>query len=183
MKIEINESLDKNFYKEFVNIADNYISVKKNPNKKVISNIKKITNLLMVELFLSIIFIFDYINTKSTFSIVMLTIVILSIFIWFMYITLVNKRLKSLIKECSRKSIIEIEEKTVKLIREGMDTLDIEWDKIKFILISKYTICLVPKKINTLMIALPISKKKEFLKGIQNYKKEGLIIDNEKLYM
>lgn len=183
MKIEINEKLDKNFFKEFVNIADNYRNIKKNPNKKVIFNIKKLTNLLIVELFLSIIYIYDYINTQSTFSVVMLVIVVFSIFIWFIYIILVNKRIKDLMKNDVQKSLVEIEETSIKLIREGMNDVEVDWESIDFILINKYTICLVPKKINTLMIALPISKKKEILKEVKDCKKEYLIIDNEKLYL
>ena len=89
---------------------------------------------------------------------------------------------KDFMKNDSEKSVIEFKEKSIKLIREGMNTVEIEWELIEFILVSKYTICLIPKNINTLMIALPVSKKIDFLTFVKNYKKEVLIIDNEKLY-
>ena len=181
MKIEFNELLDKEFYKELLCVSENYKKIKKNPNKKIIPNTKILITLLILDLILAFFFITDYIQTKDSFDVIMLGIIICTVFYILTYLFIFNKRVKELLNN-SYKSILEINESSVKLIQEGVQTVELDWNLIEFILISKHTICFVPKRVNNLMICIPIDKKETIIEGIKKYNQEKLIVDNEILY-
>ena len=93
------------------------------------------------------------------------------------YYLLINRRISSFKNLDSAKKLI-VENDFVEM-HVGNEKTRLEMSEIQNILINKYSICLLPKNINSKMIAVDVKYKDSILKAIDN---KSLIIDNSSLY-
>jgi len=93
------------------------------------------------------------------------------------YYSAIKKSIKAYLQN-DLKQVINITDKGIEL-KQDKNSVKINWKSIAYIVINKYSICVLPKKETDIMIALSTDYKKEFLKGIKKYKKEGLVVDNK----
>ena len=56
------------------------------------------------------------------------------------------------------------------------------WEVIEYIIINKYSICVLPKNFSAILIGIEISAKDEVYKALKKYKKLNLLVDNSDKY-
>lgn len=181
MKIEINEKPNKNFYDEFLSVSIKYRKILKNPNIKIKKITRELIKLIIMALLTLIFLIVSYVYFKDTLFMFLTGIIFLLLIYTVMYYIAINKRIK-LFENDKSKSVINIDLDGIELIKENSQDVKLNWEQIKFILINKETICLIPKNPSFIMIALNTEYKDEFLEGVYKYNKENLIVDNTNLY-
>lgn len=180
MKIEINEKPDRKFYDELLYVTSYYKKIKKKPNKKITTITKELMKDIGIILLLLLIELFFYFEYQDNIFLFMIGFIGLILIFFILYLIAVQKRIKDFLKD-NTKTIISINESGVELVKENIQHIQVDWNSIDFILINKYSICLLPKNITNIIIALDTKNKKEFLEGIKKYDKDDLIVDNTEL--
>ena len=178
MKIEIKGNQNSKFYDEFLFVAGNYKKIKEKPNKKarlLTSDTERIYTFIIVFFVLFILAYFKYKDVLYLF--VISALFLLSIFV-IGYYNAIKKRIK-LYLNTETSQTLNITEKGLELKQKNQD-IKINWSSVECIVINKYSICVLPKKPTELLLSLSTDYKKDFIKGLEKYKKEKLIIDNTK---
>ena len=177
MKIEINKKQKKEFYDEFLYVTGNYKKIKDNPHKKVRLLTKetlRIYSFIIVSFALFVVAYLRYHDKLYLFIIAMLFL--LSIFV-IGYYTAIKKSIKLYLQN-DLKQVINITDKGIEL-KQDTNSIKISWKSVAYIVINKYSICVLPKKEKDIMLAISTDYEKEFLKGIKKYKKEDLVVNNK----
>lgn len=179
IKIQIDSKEDrKKFYDEFFYIRGRYHSIIKKPSQKVEGLTKSIKRSILITIIVFVITLFGFWVGVSYYLSILCFI---SLFITLACLYFANKSLKTSIEEKSG-STINIDEHGIELVKKDNFTAKIEWPMIDKIIINHYSICVFPKQVTSLMIAVTSQYKKEFLEAMKQYQKEHLIIDNSHLY-
>lgn len=181
MKIEVNKPGKKEYYDEFLYIASFYKKIKKNTNKKIqrlTVYLKKYICYLLLSFILFGLFYYLTKNLIYIFSIGMLFLILIYLII---YLRNTNKMLNSLMNSNGTK-FIEIDETGVEY-KDSEKNVKINWKNIDFILLTKYSICFIPKEEMGIFISVSKDYKDKIFEGIKKYRKEKLIIDNENLHI
>ncbi len=93
------------------------------------------------------------------------------------YYLLINRRINSFKSVDSAKKLV-VENEFVEM-HVGSERTRLEMSEIQHILINNYSICFLPKNVNSKMIAVDVKYKDSILKSIDN---KSLIVDNSSLY-
>ena len=182
MKIEINHCNNKKkFIDEITYISTKYDKLKIYPHQKIglyTNNLLKIIiTYILVPIFLLLL---NHVYTDDFIKIATYSLTGFCIFIN-IYVIKIYVKIKSKIKkELNEKvdSIITIDEKKIILKNNNSKiTAELEWENIKYILYSKYSITFIPVDNKYVLIGIPIEYKDELLKAINKYNIEKTIYD------
>lgn len=172
MIIKSCEANNNKFHEEILYIASNYYIFKKRPNTKPRSLITVFKVYITLSLLLLILFLF--IPDFEEVSAVFFTLLIISIYLYFE----TKYRLKEKLKYGD--STIDIDEEGIKHIASDKTTIKMTWDAIEYILINKYSICVLPKNFSSILIGIEKQSQEKVIKALKKYQKLDLIIDNSK---
>ena len=176
MKIEVKESGKKEYYDEFLYVVNNYKRFKKNPHKKAYEFSKC---LFLYEIFLIIsilLFTLFYIQDKNL--IFMFIIGMLSLIFVFvlLFLSTTKKQIKTLLNIHVGK-IIDINNNYIGF-KDNQNDIKIKWEDIEVIIINKYSICFIPKKLSSSIISISTDYKNEVIRGLDQINKNLLLVDN-----
>ena len=174
MTIKNKEKENKKYYEEIMYISSNYYIFKKNPKTTVHSLIPLyiIYSILFFIFFLSFLFIPKMIVLSG----ISLTVCIIYIYL----LAESNYKLKEYMKHNNSNLIID--ETGIENKEEKQVTCKLYWEAIEYIIINKYSICILPKNFAHFAIFIEINSKKEVLKALKKYNKLSLLIDNSNKY-
>lgn len=168
------EKNNKKYYEEFMYISSNYYIFKKRPKTKVHSLI----NVYVFDIvFLFIMFlILLFIPSISYVSIVPFTM-------FFIYVYLLVEA-KYRLRECLKYKdfLIKIDEEGIESISDDKMAVKLPWKAIEYVIINKYSICILPKNFSAILIGIEIRSKDDVFKALKKYKKLDLLVDNSNRY-
>ena len=174
MTIQNKEKGNRKYYEEIMYISSNYYIFKKRPQTKTHSLLKVFALYNLLFLILLIIFLF----------IPNMTILSGICFVFFLVYTYLlvetNYKLKEYMKH--NDSSIIIDETGIESKEENISSSKLYWEAIEYIIINKYSICVLPKNFAHFAIFTEISSKEEVLKALEKYNKTNLLIDNSNKY-
>ena len=105
------------------------------------------------------------------------------LFIIFFYLVIILIIIKRHTKITLNESVyIKIDEDGIEDIYENKISTKLYWDYIDYIIINKYSICVIPKSSYSILIGIEISSKDEVIECLKKYKKIDLLIDNTEIY-
>lgn len=61
-------------------------------------------------------------------------------------------------------------------------TVKLPWKSIEYIIINKYSICVLPKNFSAILIGIEIGSKDDVYQSLKKYKKLDLLVDNSSRY-
>ena len=179
MKLEINKAGSSEFYDEFLYVYSNYRKYKKNPYKKA----HLLTKYLIYYDLLVLIFIImlSYLSTleQDIFCMLLIGMLVLIFLFTTFYLIIIKKRINEMIKNHSQ-TIITFSEEQVSF-QDDSKELKIKWQDIEWIIVNNYSICMIPKAFNGVLLSISIDYQEEVLKSINKYKKNNLLINNHHL--
>ena len=79
-------------------------------------------------------------------------------------------------------SIITIDETGIENKEENQTSSKLYWDAIEYIIINKYSICVLPKNFAHFAIYIEIHAKNNVYKTLKKFNKLNLLIDNSDKY-
>ena len=168
------EKDNKKYYEEFMYIASSYYIFKKRPKTKVRSLINIYRFYIIIFFILSIVFIFiprlDYLSP-----------IFFTLFCFGIYLFVESKyRLREYLK--GEDSLIQIDEAGIANICADKMTVKLPWKSIEYIIINKYSICVLPKNFSAILIGIEIGSKDDVYQALKKYKKLNLLVDNSSRY-
>lgn len=174
MTFNSNEKGNKKYYEEIMYISSNYYIFKKRPKTKVHSliNVYRLDIILLFIMFIVLLFI-PSISYLSAIPFTML-------FIYAYLLVEAKYRLREYLK--SSDSIIKIAEDGIENVCDNKLSIKLPWEAIEYIIINKYSICVLPKNFSSVFIFAEINTKAEIYKSLKKYKKLDLLIDNSNQY-
>ena len=170
MTFNSNEEGNKKYYEEIMYISSNYYIFKKRPKTKTHSLVKVF--LLYIILFL-LIFIFC-LFIPNLYILSVIAFIILVIYIYLLVET--KYKLREFMKH--NNSIITIDETGIENKEENEISSKLYWDAIEYIIINKYSICILPKNFAHFAIYIEINAKNNVYKALKKFNKLDLLIDN-----
>ncbi|HIS87336.1 MAG TPA: hypothetical protein IAB49_04310 [Candidatus Caccenecus avistercoris] len=170
MTFNSNEKGNKKYYEEIMYISSNYYIFKKRPKTKTHSLVKVF--LLYIILFL-LIFIFC-LFIPNLYILSVIAFIILVIYIYLLVET--KYKLREFMKH--NNSIITIDETGIENKEENEISSKLYWDAIEYIIINKYSICILPKNFAHFAIYIEINAKNNVYKALKKFNKLDLLIDN-----
>lgn len=174
MTFKNHEKENKKYYEEIMYISSNYYIFKKRPQTKTHSLLKVFGLYSLLFLILLIIFLFIP-------SMTILSGICFVLFLVYTYLLVeTNYKLKEYMKH--NDSSIIIDETGIESKEENITSSKLYWETIKYIIINKYSICVLPKNFAHFAIFIEISSKEEVLKSLEKYNKTNLIVDNSNKY-
>jgi len=178
MKFEVKTRGSKEFYDEMLYIVTYCKKFIKNPKKRAWQYTKYLCLYMLISIIMCGGFTALYLMNKDWYCLVMVgAFVILFFFTLVLYIT-IKKRIKMYLDDKSDKTI-EINEKC---INYSSDTMNLKMNKedISVIIISKNSICILPKQLNKYAISISMDYLDEFLKGASENGYDEIIVNNNK---
>ena len=175
------EKGSKNYYYEFLYVNTYYNKFMNNKKLRA----KNMMNHFISILLLSIVFCSLFIVNICFDSVDIFDYIFLGFF--GSYILLISLTMLRYRKGCKlylnnkTENTIIIDEEGITSSSNKYDLL-IKWDNISFILVNKYSICLMPKTLPNINLSIPVEYKDKIIKGLQKYNKEELLLDNSLLY-
>ena len=174
MTIQNKEKGNRKYYEEIMYISSNYYIFKKRPQTKTHSLLKVFGLYSLLFLILSTIFLFIP-------NMIALSGIYFSFFLVYTYLLVeTNYKLKEYMKHGD--SSIIIDETGIESKEENITSSKLYWEAIEYIIINKYSICVLPKNFAHFAIFIEISSKEEVLKALEKYNKTNLLIDNSNKY-
>ena len=174
MTIQNKEKGNRKYYEEIMYISSNYYIFKKRPQTKTHSLLKVFRLYSLLFLILSTIFLFIP-------NMIALSGIYFSFFLVYIYSLFeTNYKLKEYMKHGD--SSIIIDETGIESKEENITSSKLYWEAIEYIIINKYSICVLPKNFAHFAIFIEISSKEEVLKALEKYNKTNLLIDNSNKY-
>ena len=176
MKLEINDRGTKEYYDEFLYIANNKNKFRSNPYSKVGKASTSAFIYSGISLVLGLLFLVLYMLDKNN---IYLYVIIFFGFIFLLsllLIFLVFKRLNLLVNT-KGVIVLEIDDKGIEISKDDIK-YDVLWDEISNVIINKLTISFIPIDNSKAFITIDIKYKKEIVSVIKELKKDSLLIDN-----
>jgi len=180
MRLEVKESGQKEYYDEFLYIVSKYRDFKKNPRKRAYQFTKYLMFYNIVCFLAIVLFAFIYKTLNENLYIFLSGMLIVILLFGIIYQIKYSQRIKDFMNNKGLK-IVEINEKGFEYIDDEKN-LRIKWEDIKYIIINKYSMCVLPKTILNGFTSISVSHKNELLEALKKYSKENLLVDNSKLY-
>ena len=179
MKIEIKERGSKDYYDEFLYIAFRYKDFLRKPKRKAY-HVTKFLLLTMVFALISIIFsIIVYLNTNDILYIVLTTLLLFILGISLCYYVIMKKQINTFLSDNSVKEI-NINTDGIEY-KDNRKSMSLAWNNVSSIIINKYSICFLSNE-GRILISIDKKYQEKVIKGLKNYHKEILLIDNSFLY-
>lgn len=174
MTFNNHEKGNKKYYEEIMYISSNYYIFKKRPKTKTHSLVKVfiLYSILFLLIFLSCLFI------PNLYILSAIAFIILIIYIYLLVET--KYKLREFMKH--NNSIITIDETGIENKEENQTSSKLYWDAIEYIIINKYSICVLPKNFAHFAIYIEIHAKNNVYKTLKKFNKLNLLIDNSDKY-
>ena len=180
MKFEFKERESREFYDEILFIAAHYNKLINYRNKRI----NKLSNYMIKNIIISIILLvlvgYYYLKTKSKFEFAMIIMLVALLLYSIYYLFVIRRRINEFVNH-KGKETITINGKLIEFKDEN-NSFKVDWDQIAFILISKYSICFIPKTRQSAMITFGVQNKDKLIKALNKYNKENLLVDNSSRY-
>ena len=174
MIIQNKEKGNKKYYEEIMYISSNYYIFKKRPKTKVHSLLKVFIFYTLFFLIFSIVFLFIP-------NMYIISVICFTCFLIYGYLFIeTNYKLKEFLKH--NNSLIKIDESGIENTEEKQVTTKLYWEAIEYVIINKYSICILPKNFAYFAIFINITAKKQVLEALTKYNKLDLLIDNRDKY-
>ena len=155
-------------------ISSNYYIIKKRPQTKTHSLLKVFGLYSLLFLILSTIFLFIS-------AMIALSGIYFSFFLVYTYLFVeTNYKLKEYMKHNDTSIIID--EIGIESKEENASSSKLYWEAIEYVIINKYSICILPKNFAHFVIFINITAKKQVLEAITKYNKLDILIDNRNKY-
>ena len=180
MRLEIKEQGSREYYNEFLYVVAKYRKLKKNPRRRVYNFTKYLIIYNIITFLMVLISLYFYLSTNDT--IYMFYVGALSgvLAIQIGYLFKCRKRINMLLNTKGVR-IIEFNEDGVEYIDDDKN-LRIKWDDLKYVIINKYSICMLPKATLQGFTSVSVKYKDEVINGLKKYQKESVLIDNSHFY-
>ena len=180
MRLEVKERGTKEYYDEFLYVVSKYKEFKKNPRRKAYQFTKYLILCNIFVLFALLINFYFYFDTKDLVFIFMTGALTVALIIQVVYLVMCIKRIKQLLNTKGVR-IIEFNEDGVEYIDDDKN-IRVKWEDLKYVIINKYSICMLPKAILQGFTSVSVKYKNDVIKGLKKYNKESLLIDNGHFY-
>ncbi len=178
MEIKISKSGSSDYYSEVLAVMSDYKKLVKNPRQKVRRLNMQAIILTVISLVFLVIFSVLYLQNQSFIGyLIVVVIFAIALIAGIIYNILINRRISAFKNNDGDKTLI-IEDDYVELI-SGNEKARLEMSEIQSILVNKYSICFLPNKVNSTMIAVNADYKDSVLGAIS---RKELIVDNSNLY-
>ena len=180
MRIEVKEVGKKEYYDEFLYIFSKYKKFKKNPRRKAYQFTKYLLVYNIICFLTMLIFVLFYIYYNDPFFLFLTGMLTVTLMIAIIYQVIYTKRINMFL---NNKGV-----KTVDINEDGIEYIDddknirVKWEDVKYVIISKYSICILPKTIMQGFTSISVKYKKELIECLNKYKKENLLVDNSSFY-
>ena len=180
MRLEVKERGSKEYYDEFLYVVSRHKKFKKNPRRKAYQFTKYLVFYNIFTFFVLLLNFYFYIDTKKTIFIFMTGALTLALMIQIVYLFVCRKRIKLLLKTKGVR-IVEFNEDGIEYIDDDKN-IRVKWEDIKYIILNKYTICVLPKMIVNGFISINGKYKDEIVDTLEKYNKIDMFIDNSHYY-
>ncbi len=180
MKFEFKERESRSFYDEILFVAAYYKKIINNKYKKVTKLSTYMIKNIIISLLLIIVIGFYYYKTMNKLNFFMLGILIAIVLYCIYYLIFIKKRIDAFVNY-KGKMTITINDKKIEYKDEN-NSFKADWDQIAFILVSKYSICFIPKTRENAMITLNSENKDKLISVLEKYNKKDLLVDNSGRY-
>ncbi len=176
MIIEVKTRGSKEFYDEMLYVITYCKKFLKNPKKKAWQYTKFLYIYMGLSLAMLGAFIVLYTLDREWYSSVLIGAFLLCFFFVLILFFTVTKRIKMYMNDKSDKTI----EITNECISYSSDTMNLKMNKddIGVIVINKYSICVLPKQLNSYAISISMDYLDEFLKGTNENGYSNMVVDN-----
>ena len=178
--IETKGKPTKEFFDEYQSLRLKYKRLIKNPKKKLKSAVNTTITYTAILTILSIFYIVFSYYTNDRFLMFWSVLLVVFTCFYIIFTALLLKTRKKFLSDYTKR-IITIDENGISLNSDKQNVL-IKWESIKYIVINKYTVGVLPDNVGNLMLALSTDYKEDILKGVAEYSHSDLIIDNSDLY-
>lgn len=180
MRLEIKERGTKEYYDEFLYAVSRYRKFKKDPRIKTHQFTKYLIVCNIFVLFALLLNAYFYFDTNKTIFAFMTGALVVSYIIQVTYFVVIKKRLKMLLNTKGVR-IIEFSASGIEYIDDDKN-IRVKWDDIKYVVINKYTICIIPKIVINGFTSIDTKYKEEIIATLKKYNKLSLLIDNSDYY-
>lgn len=167
MRIEIKETGNEAFYKEFVNVFGQYRNLMKNPEMKLKDHFKSLRSYIMILVGMFVILTlsnmylgFDFLGI---FSMVVLAVVAV---LCAVVLKNFNNIYQSYLND-PRTSVVTVDETGVELNKEDSQVVKLGWENIAFARRFDESLCFLPKDNTGLIIAIPKKYEEQIKDEIQ----------------
>ncbi len=178
MRIEVKTRGTKEFYDEMLYVITYCKKFLKNPKKKAWQYTKFLYIYMGSSLAMLGAFIVLYTLDREWYSAVMIGAFLLALFFVLILFFTITNRIKMYMNDKSDK-IIDVNEECISYASDTM-SLKMNKDDIGVIVINKYSICILPKQLNSYAISISMDYLDEFLKGASENGYSNMIVDNRK---
>ena len=180
MRLEVKEHGSKEYYNEFLYVAAKYNKIKKNPRRKVYNFTKYLIVYNVLVFLMVILSLHFYFSTYSTVYMFYVGAFSGALAIQIGYLYKCRKRINLLLNTKGVR-IIEFSASGIEYIDDDKN-IRVKWDDIKYVVINKYTICIIPKIVINGFTSIDTKYKEEIIATLKKYNKLSLLIDNSDYY-
>ena len=180
MTIETQGKPSKEFYGEYQAVRFRYKRLLKNPRKKIKSAVTTAISWVCALSVLTAMYIALCCYYADTFLRICTAILAAFDFVYIIFLAAILKQQKVFLNNDSKR-IITVDGSGIKLENDKQNVL-VKCSSIEYILVNKYTVCVLPDEIGSLMIVLSTEYRGNLLQAIEEYSHGELIIDNTDLY-
>ena len=179
MKINIDKVGSRNYYDELLYVANNYKKFIRKPRSKAKLQSKTIYVWVCLILAIMVGFIVLYFSERKTSHLYIVGLYMLILGCALYYLGLINKRINFYLNEDVSK-VIDINKDEIGY-DDTKQKMSIKWSEIAYVIISKYSICFLPKEPTNVFISISKDYLDQVLKGIEESGHSDLVIDNSNL--
>ena len=180
MEIVVNKRGPKEYYDEFLYVLYSFKKFLKNPKTKANSFTKSMTFNIMLGAIGLVLMIVSYLVFKDTIFMIFIMTFVFILVIYILIYMQGKKRLNQMMSD-EQEKIIKIDEEGV-TYKDADKLFQLSWNKIKYILINKYSISFLPSTADMIMVSISNEYLDDILKAIEEVNKKDLIVDNRSLY-
>ena len=167
----------KSLYEEAGFIMAYYNSILKNPRKKVHPIL---TVLRFMLIYGGVMFVCGLFIALTGFSAIISVALVTAgaiVFILFLKSYLAYKKFIEAAMTNNKHKIYTLSEEKL-AYKDPEKEFSTEWDKIRYIVINKYTVCFLPSNLNGVLYAIPVCHADEVKEFMNSINKEDIIVDN-----
>lgn len=176
MIIEVKEKGKKEYYDEFLYIANNYRKFIKNPNKKA----RQFTKTLFIYdicIILGILmFMMFYLQEYKVIYVFIVGILSVAIVLSLIVFTFIQKQINVFMNMTGNERL-ELNNDEIKY-SDIEKEMKVKWNEIEKVIINKYSICFLPKRITNAFISISTEYKEQIIEALKSYNKMDILIDN-----
>lgn len=184
MDIIINSSTNKNFYDEVEYARRVFEKIHTNPLTKIQRQTKVYNRIYIIFSILMLISFNAWAkdNISNTTFAIYTTIFVINIFFITFKLYEYKKSLNNLTKKVGHAKL-HVDENKISYEKDGELSFKLEykWDTVKYIIVNKYSIFILPQNKTDAFIALDIENKDKLIEALKKYNHEDLIVKNSQM--